>query len=161
MYLYDFQKIGGIFIPGQVIDASTRHVEMQGELHLYNQVFHIKIKAKRNCLVRITKVCGTSAEEAYIAKEKLKKIWYNALDGKSSLTEVVNKRKQRIIQWMGLLFMYAVCFLFSMWRILTCGISIAFVVSMILSVVLFLFCIFFRDRMLKESLINDIDTQYF
>lgn len=158
MYLYDFQKIGGIFIPGKVLNCSLNRVEMQGELHLYNHIFYIKIRAKRNCLVRITKVCGQTSEEAYVSKEKLKQIWYNALEGKSGLADIVNRRKQRIIQWMALLFMYVVCFLFSAWRILACGVSVAFMATMLLSIILFFFCFFNRDRMLKESSPDNIEV---
>lgn len=154
MYLQDFQRLGGIFVPGKVIKSTTKTVSMQGELHLQGEVFYIKIRHRRNGFVRITQVCGRTISEALNGKSRLKEIWAQAIqDNRAGLRDFVNTRKKRTFVWGVIVIAYLLCGCIALRNLLLVGPTAPALIVILASIVLTSICFSCKGLMLKDRLV--------
>lgn len=121
MYLQDYQLLGGIFVPRQVLKCDEKHgiVVMRGSLLLNDKDFHITISAKRERLTKIIRVAGETMEIAKDNKRELNMIRAHGIHmNVGGLRTFVSRRVLRNAAWYLLMLLYLICFL-------VCGIHIA------------------------------------
>jgi len=153
MYLQDFQKIGGIFVPGEILDATLKTVCMQGELHLGKNIFYIKIKAKKGSLVKIVQVCGRTIEEAEESKQKLKEIYITSFrENLFHLKDFVRARQVRFLKWLFLVLLDLFCMVFAAYCILMRGFSLFVLIVGICSLFLLLVSLIYRKPMVLKGI---------
>lgn len=142
MYLQDFTKIGGVFVPSKVLHTSRKSVSMRGQLHLQGEVFHIKILAKKGQYLKITKVCGKTAKESISCKERLLHIYSEALKNNAyGLRTYVQTRQRRKLTWSLITLLDFLCIILSVVNLYKHGPLLSLVTACIISILLFVLCI--------------------
>ena len=120
MFLQDYQILGGIFTPKQLLDCNEAKgiVVMRGVLTLDVQDFYITVMIKRGRLARIIKVAGESFDDAMNNKRELNRIRTEGIrrnDG--GLKSFVWQRAVRTVAWCILMLSFTVgfslCFTYS------------------------------------------------
>lgn len=102
MLLQDYQILGGIFKPVQVVDCNeaSGFIVMRGILAMDAKDFYITVQIKRGRLARIVRVAGDSLEEAVANKRELNRIRAEGIRcNEGGLKSFVLNRAVRTIAW--------------------------------------------------------------
>lgn len=155
MYLQDYQILGGIFLPLQVLkcDIKRQYVMMRGTLILNNKDFYITIITRHNRLTKITKVAGKSPQEAINNKKQLNQIRAHGIHTNTGgLRSYVLKRGLRFLLWLLVTLGYLLCAGLCIINIAKWGFRCFPILILVTCLLLFFICLCYKDRLIQERL---------
>lgn len=153
MYLQDYQLLGGIFVPKQVLkcDESRGIVIIRGSLLLNDKDYHITIVGRKGRLTKITKVAGETIEKASTDKQELNLIRAQGIQNNTGgLRNFVVGRILRTSFWYFLMFEYLICLLLCSMHIAKKGITLFSVVGIIVCIIMASFSIKMKSWLIME-----------
>lgn len=149
MYFRDFQILGAIFQVGKVHASNGRTSIMSGEMHLENQVFHVKLKLRRYGLTKVIGVSGSTREAALNDRKKLHSIYRDAL--RANTNNIRDLAKRRLIRKMVfalIMLSYLLYSAVSISKIVYTGFVLSNVVLLLISLSVIVFMIIFRHKII-------------
>jgi len=154
MYLQDFIKIGGIFVPGKVLSTTLTCLKMRGSLELQGKSYPIVICTRKGKLTRIEKVCGSTSEEAVASKRELMEFHtYCVRTDAFGLRSFVRKRQSRFLSWVLCVVMSIFCITMSFVTYLVRGYTPLTITTIIGSILLLILCVLFKKRIIYDKIV--------